>query len=281
MMTVPELAADALGEFLASYMRRRFGSSEAHLVEMVPSIARIAIECIGNSDALYHNVEHTMLVTLAGHDILRGRALHAHMTAEDYAHVIIACLTHDIGYVRGLFKADDRDGYVVDDKGRKVTLPRGASDAALLPYHVDRSKMFAMERIKGVARLDKNRIARAIEGTRFPASIPSEAEEIDEEAALLRAADLIGQLGDPHYIRKANALYYEFEESGVNRQLGYSSPADIVNLYPQFYWNSVAPHVQTAIRYLNVTSGGRQWIANLYSNVFRAEREISLSGPQK
>ena len=281
MMTVPELAADALGEFLASYMRRRFGSSEAHLVEMVPSIARIAIECIGNSDALYHNVEHTMLVTLAGHDILRGRALHAHMTAEDYAHVIIACLTHDIGYVRGLFKADDRDGYVVDDKGRKVTLPRGASDAALLPYHVDRSKMFAMERIKGVARLDKNRIARAIEGTRFPASIPSEGEEIDEEAALLRAADLIGQLGDPHYIRKANALYYEFEESGVNRQLGYSSPADIVNLYPQFYWNSVAPHVQTAIRYLNVTSGGRQWIANLYSNVFRAEREISLSGPQK
>ena len=281
MMTVPELAADALGEFLASYMRRRFGSSEAHLVEMVPSIARIAIECIGNSDALYHNVEHTMLVTLAGHDILRGRALHAHMPAEDYAHVIIACLTHDIGYVRGLFKADDKEGYVVDDKGRKVTLPRGASDAALLPYHVDRSKMFAMERIAGVAKLDRNRIARAIEGTRFPSSIPTEGEEIDEEAALLRAADLIGQLGDPHYIRKANALYYEFEESGLNRQFGYSSPADLVNLYPQFYWNSVAPHVQTAIRYLNVTSSGRQWIANLYSNVFRAEREISLSGPQK
>src|SRR5262249_30796498 len=30
---------------------------------------------IGNSDALYHNVEHTMLVTLAGHDIFKGRAL--------------------------------------------------------------------------------------------------------------------------------------------------------------------------------------------------------------
>ena len=280
MITVPELAADALGKFLANYMRRRFGSSEAHLVEMVPSIARIAIECIGNSDALYHNVEHTMLVTLAGHDILRGRALHTHMTAEDYAHVIIACLTHDIGYVRGLFKADD-DGYVVDATGRKITLPRGSSDASLLPYHVDRSKMYAMERIEGMPQLDKHRIACAIEGTRFPASIPSEQEECDEEAALLRAADLIGQLGDPHYIHKANALYYEFEEAGLNRQLGYSSPADLVNLYPQFYWNSVAPQVQTAIRYLNVTSSGRQWIANLYSNVFRAERDIALSGPQK
>ena len=38
--------------------------------------------------------------------------------------------------------------------------------------------------------------------------------------------------------------------------------------------------VQTAIRYLNVTASGRQWIANLYSNVFRAERDIALSGPQ-
>jgi len=138
-----------------------------------------------------------------------------------------------------------------------------------------------MERIEGIAQLDKQRIARAIEGTRFPASVPSEAEAYDEEAALLRAADLIGQLGDPHYIRKANALYYEFEEAGLNRQLNYSSPADIVNLYPQFYWNSVAPHVQTAIRYLNVTASGRQWIANLYSNVFRAEQDISLSGPQQ
>ena len=72
MMTLPELAADALEEFLRSYMRRRFGPSQA-LVEIVPAAARVALECIGNSDALYHNVEHTMLVTLAGHDILRGR----------------------------------------------------------------------------------------------------------------------------------------------------------------------------------------------------------------
>src|ERR1700724_682518 len=110
MITVPELAAGALGEFLANYMRRRFGSSQAHLVEMVPSIARIAIDCIGNSGALYHKVENTMLVTLAGHDIMRGRALPTHMPAEDYAHVIIACLTHDTGYVRGVFREDDKDG---------------------------------------------------------------------------------------------------------------------------------------------------------------------------
>src|ERR1700720_3261613 len=92
MMTLPDLAADALEEFLRSYMRQRFGPSQTNLVDMVPAAARIALECIGNSDALYHNVEHTLLVTLAGHDMLRGRALHAHMTADDYAHVVIACL---------------------------------------------------------------------------------------------------------------------------------------------------------------------------------------------
>jgi hypothetical protein len=281
MITVPELAADALGEFLSHYMRRRFGSHETRLVEMVPSIARIALECIGSSDALYHNVEHTMLVTLAGHDIMRGRALHTHMPAEDYAHVIVACLTHDIGYVRGLFRADDEHGYVVDADGRKITLPRGSSDAAMLAHHVDRSKLYVMERIEGTGLLDSKRIARAVEGTRFPASIPAVGEQCDEEPALLRAADLIGQLGDPHYIRKANALYHEFEEAGLNRQLGYGSPADLVNLYPQFYWNCVEPHVQLAIRYLNVTASGRQWIANLYGNIFRAERDISLCGPQK
>jgi hypothetical protein len=278
MMTLPDLAADALEEFLRSYMRQRFGPSQTNLVDMVPAAARIALECIGNSDALYHNIEHTLLVTLAGHDILRGRSLYGPLTADDYAHVIIACLTHDIGYVRGVFKDDDEDGFVVNASGRKLTLPRGSSDAALMPYHVDRSKLYVMKRIEGIPLLNKQRIADAIEGTRFP---PSEGQEFGEEASIVRAADLIGQLGDPNYIRKANALYHEFEEVGMNRQLGYDSPADIVNRYPQFYFNCVAPHIQTEIRYLNMTSSGRQWIASLYGNVFRAEREISLSGPQK
>jgi hypothetical protein len=276
MMTLPELATDALEDFLGSYMRRRFGTSEK-LVTVVQGAARLALECIGNSDALYHNIEHTMLVTLAGHDILRGRARHYPLTANDYSHTIIACLSHDIGYIRGLLPEDGEDGYIIDASGQKVTLPRGSSDAGLMPYHVDRSKLYISRRAAAEAPLDRQRIVDAIEGTRFP---PREGQEFHEEASIVRAADFIGQLGDPNYIRKANALYYEFDEVGMNRQLGYESPADIVNRYPQFYWNSVAPHIQTEIRYLNMTSSGRQWIASLYSNVFRAEREISLSGPQ-
>jgi hypothetical protein len=282
MITLPELAAGALGSFLASDMKDRFGSSHARLAELIPFAARLTLECIGNSDALYHNVEHTMLVTLAGHDIFKGRALLKPSTPADYSNFIVACLTHDIGYVRGIVKGDGDDGYVVDETGRKVLLPRGSSDAALAPYHVERSKLFVLDRIAPVEELDATRIARAIGSTRFPYSLPTDAEEeVDEEGSLLRAADLIGQLGDPHYLRKANALYYEFEEIGLNKQLGYESPTDVVDKYPQFYWNRISPHIPAAIDYLNVTSSGRQWIAGLYSNVFRAERKLRHSGPQQ
>jgi hypothetical protein len=280
MITIPELAAEALGSHLAERMGRRFGSTDAGLIELVQSAARLALDCIGNSDALYHNVEHTMLVTLVGYDILKGRRLLTETNASDFAHVIAACLFHDIGYVRGILNGDSTDGYIIDAKGNKAKLPRGSSDAALLPYHVDRSKLFVMDRMAKAKLIDATRVANAIEFTRFPS--PHGADDSDsEEGMLVRAADLIGQLGDPHYLRKTNALYYEFEEVGMNKQLGYASPADLTELYPQFYWKVVSPHIQTAIRYLNVTSSGRQWIANLYSNIFRAERELSLCGPQR
>jgi hypothetical protein len=181
------------------------------------------------------SIEHTMLVTLAGHDILVGRALQRPTTAGDYANFIMACLTHDIGYVRGIVHGDDEAWFVADVTGRTVRLPVGASDAALAPYHVDRSKLFVIERLDSVEGLDAARIARAIEYTRFPYA-PSQNEPADdlheEEGLLLRAADLVGQLGDPNYMRKANALFYEFEETGMNKTLGYDTPADIIYKYP-------------------------------------------------
>ena len=270
MITLPDLAAEGLGSHLAKHMSRRFGSTDAALIDLVQSAARLAIECIGNSDALYHNAEHTMLVTLVGYDILRGRRLSTETTASDFAHLILACLFHDIGYVRGILSGDNADGCIADAQGNKVKLPRGSSDAALLPYHVDRSKLFVMERLAKNKSLDATRIANAIEFTRFP---PSQGSD-DWEGMVVSAADLIGQLGDPHYLRKVNALFHEFEEFGMNTQLGYNSPADLIDKYPKFYSSSVATHIQSAIPYLEVTSSGQQWIANLYSNVFRAEHLI-------
>ena len=279
MINIASLAADALGDLLADEINGTFGSSHRSIAEIVGSVARVAIECISNSDALYHNLEHTLLVTLVGRDILRGRALTEHAVPADWAHFLIACLMHDIGYVRGALKADGESGFVTDAAGTCVTLERGASDAALEPWHVERSKLFVRERIGGIGFLDAERIAAAVEATRFPAK--ADASEAGTEPALVRAADLVGQLGDPHYLRKANALYAEFSENGLADKLGYQSPADLVERYPEFFWKSVSPYLGPAIRYLNVTVSGRQWIANLNSNIFCAERAMRLVGPQR
>ena len=133
MITVPEMAAEALGSYLAEHMTRRFGSTDAGLTELIPSAARLALECIGNSDALYHNVEHTMLVTLAGYEIMKGRALFMPTNASDFAHIIIACLFHDIGYVRGILQGDGADGYVINARGDKTRLPRGHPTQRFFP----------------------------------------------------------------------------------------------------------------------------------------------------
>jgi hypothetical protein len=169
MITIPQLAARALGSFLSRETKGLFRSSHSDLTKLLPFAARVALECIGNSDALYHDIEHTMLVTLVGHDILMGRMLQRTTTADDYANFILACLTHDIGYVRGIVQGDEDGAYVADLRGRKVQLPVGSSDVALAPY-VDRSKLFVIERLDSVEEVDADRIARAIEYA-FPTSI--------------------------------------------------------------------------------------------------------------
>src|ERR1700721_4293949 len=75
MITIPELVAQALGSFLTSETKSRFGASHASLAEVLPFAARLTLDCIGNSDALYHNIEHSMRVTLAGHDTVMARHL--------------------------------------------------------------------------------------------------------------------------------------------------------------------------------------------------------------
>nr|WP_283815862.1 HD domain-containing protein [Bradyrhizobium lablabi] len=244
-------------------------------------MARTTIECLARSDALYHNYEHTYQVTLVGRDILQGMALAHRIEPEDYAHLIIACLLHDIGYMRGVLAGDSADEFVINDKGETIELPRGASDAALTAYHVDRSKIFAYERLKTSPLVDARRVADAIECTRFPPSPTKDTSELSKEPRLVQAADLIGQLGDPLYSRKANALFWEFEEIGMNRQLGYSSPADLIDRYPSFYWNRVSDHLGGAMKYLNMTVSGRQWIANLHHHVLCAENDDPLMGPQR
>jgi hypothetical protein len=62
MITIPQLTAQALGSFLARETESRFRSSHSDLTKLLPFAARLALECIGNSDALYRGVRHVCFV---------------------------------------------------------------------------------------------------------------------------------------------------------------------------------------------------------------------------
>jgi hypothetical protein len=143
----------------------------------------------------------------------------------------------------------------------------------LTPYHVDRGKLFIEERFGGNINIDAEEIKCNIELTRFP--VPSDEDHQDRVncPGLVRAADLIGQLSDPRYLKKISALFYEFEETGVSKALGYRHPGDLRHNYSKFYWNGVYPYIKDALRYLELTLEGKQIMANLYANVFVVEHE--------
>ena len=280
MLNPTSLLADALGRNLAETYRRSYGEQEPHIAAALDETARLVIERIAGSDALYHDCQHTALVTLCVQDILRGRRIERVVTPDDWCHAVLAALTHDIGYVRGVCPGDTVERFVIDTAGNTVTPPRGASDAFLTPHHVERGKIVVRDRFAAVSYIDEERIAAAIELTRFPVPDDEDHAATDTEAGLVRAADLIGQLGDPLYLRKLNALYHEFVETGISEKLGYENPADMVDRYPQFYWGKIERYIGDALRYLEMTMEGKQWISTLYGHIFVVEHNRRRMGPQ-
>ena len=281
MLNPAHLVADALGEELVRIYRDVFGDRDLEYPSIARTAAKLIVERIANSDALYHDSHHTVMVTLVGQAIFRGRMLVEQLSETDWLHFTVALLVHDIGYLRGICPGDSEDQFVIDEQGDTVRPPRGASDAFLTAYHIERGKIFARHRCAHMTLLDAERIARTIELTRFPVPQDNDHAETDTEAGLVRAADLIGQLADPFYPRKLNALYHEFAETGVADHLGYKSPADVAAHYPRFFWEKVEPYIGDALQHLARTVEGKQWIANLYAHVFVEEHTRWRLGPQR
>ena len=278
-MNLTSMIIDALGNRMEETYLGLYGPQEPLYPKALNSTARMILEHIANSNALYHDVHHTVQVTLVGEAILRGRHMVSRVCPDDWIHFMGACLLHDIGYVRGVCPGDTDTELVVDAAGNRVTPPRGATDAFLTPYHVDRGILFTKNRGKDVPYVDTERLACAIELTRFPVPDSVDHQETDTEAGLVRAADLIGQLGDPDHMRRLTQLYYEFVETGTAESLGYTSPADLAEDYPAFFWNVAQPYLKDAMRYLQLTQEGKQWIANLHSHVFAVEHGQFHLGP--
>ena len=288
MIDWQQLTIDTFVEQLRSAYRRMYSDIDAEFGSVTAWCGRLALENIANSDALYHDIDHTIMVTLAGMAIIEGKHLReGGITPRDWMHFVIALLCHDIGYVKGVCMKDTHDEFATGIGDGTAIISSDGTDIALAPYHVDRSKLFVRERFgSGLLNdmtkfLDGERIASFIEVTRFPPPDGEIYKDTKELGGLLRAADFIGQLGDPDNRRKAPALFYEFEEIGENTRFGYKTVGDLRNMYAKFYWKMVSPYIQDALRYLTMTEDGKQWIANMHSHVFDAEHPEAMHPSKK
>ncbi|MGB3508604.1 MAG: Npun_R2479 family HD domain-containing metalloprotein [Microcoleaceae cyanobacterium] len=276
MFNATEILINTFVEKIREGYHRTYGGYKSDYEDIIGWAGSMALENIANSDALYHNVEHTILVTLVGQEILRGKHIReGGVSCEDWLHYIISLACHDIGYVKGVCRQDRRGWYATGNADEMVNLPLGCSDASLTPYHVDRAKLFIEQRFCGHKLIDVEIIKHNIELTRFPIPTASDHQDTINYPGLVRAADLIGQLSDPRYLNKISSLYYEFEETGFNKKVGYENPSDLRDNYPQFFWKGVHPYLEDALNYLSLIQEGKQIIANLYSNVFVVEHDKS------
>jgi hypothetical protein len=276
MLNPNKLLCQAFVEELRLDYAQTYGGLQPAYADIIAWVGNMGVETIANSNALYHDVEHTIFVSLVGQQILRGKHIReGGVSCEDWLHFTISLVCHDIGYVKGVCRHDviSLRRYATGQGDETVVLPEGYTDASLTPYHVDRGKLFVEERFGGHGLLDAEVIKANIELTRFPVPLDTDHQDTRNYPGLVRAADLIGQLSDPRYLHKIPALYYEFEETGVNKALGYRHPEDLRRNYPKFYWKTVYPYIKDAIAYLKLTQEGKQILSNLYGHVFEIEHE--------
>jgi hypothetical protein len=276
---ITDVLIERFCEELKKGYEHTYGGLNKDYGEIIAWAGRMALEIISNSDALYHNVEHTTLVTLVGQEILRGKHIReGHVTPKDWVNCIISLLMHDIGYIKGVCSKDKSiEGLYCTGVGDgMVEVDNSKTDASLTKHHVDRGKMFVAERFGGHNVIDVEVVQKNIEWTRFPVPIESDSDDVSSFAAVVRAADLIGQMSDPRYLNKVAALFYEFEETGANEKFGYKSPGDLKVNYPRLYWSAVYPHINKCLEYLQVTQSGKSIASQLYANVFSMEH----AGPE-
>ena len=75
MFNLHRITVNNFVEELQAAYYRNYSNLDAQFGNIITWTGRLALENIANSDALYHNVEHTVMVTLAGQTILEGKHL--------------------------------------------------------------------------------------------------------------------------------------------------------------------------------------------------------------
>lgn len=232
---------------------------------------RLALTHVSRSNALYTNLDSTMLMAEVALRILEGRQIERYdVSVRDWLNFMLAALAAFTGFARGVVPGDKGRTLVISEDGKTLELERGRTDGALLRWYVPRSQMFVKHFFANEHEIDVEPIAEMISWTRMPTP-RTPPKDLDSWGALLRASQTIGLGADPRFIQRSKRLFRQLEEAGFTRAMGYTSAADVVDTYPARFWEFLLPQLPVALSYLKYTGGGQLWLARLNAHMLEEE----------
>jgi len=171
------------------------------------------------SNTKYHNLEHTLMVTLATARLIHGCAEAGFaFEAEKILMGLLAALYHDVGLIQA---DDDQSG-----TGAKYTVGHEKRSVAFM-----RSNLASW----GFTPAQMNDCAALIKCTNLKLEV-SEIGFRDQSLALIGkivgSSDLLAQIADRQYLEKLFLLFKEFEEAGIP---GFVSESELLEKTEDFY----------------------------------------------
>ena len=223
-------------------------------------------------DMEYHDLDHTLQVTLCIVNLLEGRRdAHAEpaLGIRDWELAILSALLHDTGFLK---ETGDDTG-----TGAKYTF-----------VHEQRSCIFARKYLPqlGVTESEIEDICSAMMCTGPRNSIGNvsfQREEAREIALLLVTADYLAQMSAADYLEKLPRLYREFLEAfelaGIPpEKRPYQSLDQLLEMTPGFWKNFVLPlldgEAEGAYHYLSPEGVSNPYLEAVHGNLAELKRRL-------
>lgn len=167
----------------------------------------------------FHNLHHTMIVTLAVARLMHGAMEAGHPLSEKHVNMgLISGLMHDTGYIQ---RHDDREG-----TGAKYTMVHIGRSAAFVRDYYRKDPLFRDDIDSFRSILFCTGYSINIGDLEFP------DDKVEMLGKILGTGDLLGQMADRLYLEKLPDLYNEFLEGGITM---FTSPLDLLEKTRGFY----------------------------------------------
>jgi hypothetical protein len=240
--TIPTDDPKAVGEAVAEIGKACFPEQKLdrirNLMTSVDDLYQGKTHPYQASDMAYHDLEHTLQVTLCWARMFQSLKEYKPEFPVVYADFLLgiaACLLHDTGYLK---ETDDPSGtgakYVLIHEHRSCQISR----RFLMRLEWPDTAISVVQRM--IASTGPRAIIDGI-----PFISPTEKTM----AQLLATADFLAQMSDPGYLDKLPSLFKEFEEFDRLRGLSnterpFPNLDTLVSSTPQFWYQFVLPRLK-------------------------------------